>query len=468
MPFTKKFIALLSLMLVAIPGFLHAQYNIKQNRAWIFGRNTGVSFATGSPVVVSSSLFTDEGSASLADTAGNLLFYTQGDSVWNRNNVVMPNGHSLAPFSCNSTTQAAVIVPVMGTTSKYYLFSMEHILASGRLAYSIVDMSLDGGLGDVPAATKGIMIDSGFAEKMLAVRGNCCIWLIVHKVDSAKFFAYKITSSGINLTPVISKVGAYNDYEGYGVIKVSPDRSKIALTHFELGADTSRTELYDFNAATGIVSHYRLLNRYDNPYGAEFSPDNSKLYVHHWTFGKLLQYNVGLSTDAAIVASEFDVAVGINVGSDMRLGPDSNIYFSKYHSYLDRINDPNLAGAACNYVDMAVDLSPGMAILGMPALYWADSACPSTALQPASAPEERIAIYPNPAKGRLNISLPGAGVSDVQVLDMTGRIRAIASGLAGKQVSLDISDLPDGNYVVRVNYEGEIYRRAIVVEGNER
>jgi hypothetical protein len=462
----QKTFVLLLLLLANVHCTVHAQFYTKQNKIWKFGRNTGISFATGVPVPVSSAIYTDEGCAAVGDTSGNMLFYTQGDSIWNRNDVVMPNGAGLVPFSCNSTSQAAVIVPVIGTTTKYYVFSLEHILASGCLAYSIVDMSLDGGLGDVPVATRGLPIDSGFTEKMVAVRGNCCIWLLVHKADSAKFYAYKITASGINFTPVISSVGVYPNYHGYGVIKISPNRTKLALTHFELTADTSRTELYDFNANTGIVSNCRILNTYSNPYGAEFSPNSSKLYVHHWTYGKLLQYDITGTTAGAIKATEYVVASSLTIGSDMRLGPDSNIYFSSNHSYLDRINDPNNSGSACNYTSNTIDLGAGTCILGLPPVYWSDTACPTGAPLIADAVQQLL-VYPNPANSIINIIVPGKGNCNIQLLDMTGRVWVTTTGAAENHTTLSTDGIPDGQYVVRADAaDGTIFRTTIVVHKN--
>lgn len=466
MPHTGKSLALICFLMAIIPACLHAQFHTKQNKVWIFGRNAGINFTSGTAVPISSDIYTDEGSASVADTAGNLLFYSQGDSVWNRNNEVMPNGAGLAPFSCLSTTQAAVIVPVNGSATQYYLFSLEHILASGRLAYSIVDMSLDGGLGDVLPSAKGILIDSGFSEKMMVVRGQCCMWLLLHKVDNPEFYAYKITGAGIDTDAVVSSVGTNTDYEGYGVIKISPDRSKIALTHFELSSfEPSRTELYDFNPATGIVSNARVLNTYSTPYGAEFSANSKKLYVHHWTYGKLLQYDVSLPTTAAIIASEYTVAGSLTTGSDMRLAPDSNIYFSSSPYDLSRINDPDLSGSACNYVANFLDMSPNTVVLGLPALYWSDTTCPPTTIQAAPTGTPGISVYPNPAKDKLNITLPGNGISDIQLIDILGRPRLTAMHQTGKQVTLDISGLPNGNYNLRVEYEGNIYRSAVVIDG---
>src|SRR5690606_10314538 len=100
----------------------------------------------------------DEGVASVADpSTGTLLFYSDGGTCWNQNDVAMPNGSGLSGNSLNSyysTTQGVCIVPMPGDAQKYYLFSLESSAlfdepTSLNLYYSIVDMSLDNGMGDI-------------------------------------------------------------------------------------------------------------------------------------------------------------------------------------------------------------------------------------------------------------------------------------------------------------------------------
>lgn len=69
-----------------------------QNEAnnWYFGYNAGLSFSTDPPTpLTNGALVTGEGSAVISDVNGNLLFYTDGSTVWNANHVVMPNGTGL-------------------------------------------------------------------------------------------------------------------------------------------------------------------------------------------------------------------------------------------------------------------------------------------------------------------------------------------------------------------------------------
>src|SRR5690606_15019352 len=101
------------------------------------------------PIEIQSNMYAHEAAASICDPNGNLLFYTQGDKVWDRNHNLMPNGQDLVPNGLGiglnptaSTAQGALIVPIPGSEFKrYYVFSLtaisggNHVSMAGRLYY---------------------------------------------------------------------------------------------------------------------------------------------------------------------------------------------------------------------------------------------------------------------------------------------------------------------------------------------
>src|SRR6187401_1070532 len=131
-----------------------------ENNQWCFGSLSGLDFNSGSPVAVSSQVNTTEGSSSIADAAGNLLFYSDGITVWNKNHIAMPNGTGLNGGV--SSTQSALIVAQPQTPTIYYVFTTAEAQGATGFCYSIVDMTLQGGLGDV--TTKNIQLFTPSAE----------------------------------------------------------------------------------------------------------------------------------------------------------------------------------------------------------------------------------------------------------------------------------------------------------------
>jgi|GEM_PF-2258667 len=363
----KIYITVLLTLLFPLGAFAQGEGNI-----WVFGTGAGIDFNSGSAVAISSSCTGAEGTASICTEDGDLLMYSNGKSVWNRENDMMPEGASLMASDPSSTSQASAIVPVPGSDSLFYVFSLEALGSDGGLYYSIVDMSLDGGLGDVIADETGILIDDGLCEKMTVVAGECeNVWLIVHSNSVNEYYSYEITEEGIS-APVVSVIGD-GDFEGgyeVGVIKVSSDRTKmIASLYPGFSTGENGAEMYDFDPVTGIISNREVLIDASSDlwaggfyYGACFSPDDSKAYFSNGT--QLVQFDLSLATTADIIASGTYIA-SVAYG-DMKAGPDGKIYVvSSFGGSLSTINSPNLAGTACDYDAASFDLD-GTVTFGLP------------------------------------------------------------------------------------------------------
>jgi len=365
----RKSLLLIMLVCIISLGQLHAQYNLPESRIWAMGNDVGLDFTDiNNPVPISTSLANgNEAAASICDTGGHLLFYSNGQEVWNKNGAAMPNGTSLIPAggSTLSTTQGAVIVPMPDSAGKYYLFSLTQV-SNCQLYCNVIDMSLDGGLGDVDvnfSLRLQSLGDSALTEKMTVVAGcNNSVWLMVHSQGTNVFRAYQVTSAGINLTPVISVVGTFpgTSYQ-QGVIKFSPDRTKMLTCDF-VGTSTSGAgiEVYDFDYTTGILSNTQVLDA-ASYYGGTFSADGLKVYAQSPATSAVYQWDL-----TAANPSGTKLMLGSSGQyTDMKLGPDGKIYFGAlagspgYNNYrfMGRVNSPDSAGIACAFQDSVTALT---------------------------------------------------------------------------------------------------------------
>ncbi len=347
----------------------YAQYNSIRNNKWALGDFYGLDFSDPShPVPFPSSMDNAEGEASICDVNGNILFYTNGSIVWDKNGAVMPNGTSLAGTTSAtlSTTQGALIVPVPNNADRYYVFSLTAV-SNCKLYCNQVDMTLNNGLGAVDASfpLRNTVLKSNLTEKMTAVAGdNNDVWVMLHGENTDTFFAYHITATGINLTPVASKAGSF-PLAAYqqGVIKFSPERSKLLSCNFRSNQPTNAgLEVFDFDVLTGIVSNPVTLD-HNSYYGGTFSPDNTKVYAESTNtlnVGAVYQFDL-----TAITPSSSKTFLGsCGQYTDMKLGPDGKIYFGALpasqgfsnYKYLGRINYPDNAGILCGFQDSVTSL----------------------------------------------------------------------------------------------------------------
>ncbi len=338
-----------------------------QANIWYFGINAGVDFSSGSPVALTNgALATSEGSACISDKNGNLLFYTDGIKVWNRNHIQMTNGFGM--LGDPSSAQSAIIVPKPGNPNWYYIFTVAAAGGAGGFCYSEVDMTLNGGLGDVIAGTKNTQLFTPSAEKCTAAKhaNGLYVWVIAHGFNNNTYHSYLVDCNGVG-PAVNTNVGQVEGWPGWGCMQSSPDGQKLACA-----VRNSGFEVVDFNNATGVVSNPVNLGLGGDDYGISFSPDNNLLYGLRITPGTIYQWNLQAGTPAAIAASVITLgtAAGTNApynGGSMQLGPDGKLYICQYQQpFLSVINSPNTLGAGCNLQFNAVNLSGRNSTLGLP------------------------------------------------------------------------------------------------------
>ncbi len=358
------------LILIALTTTLAAQ---KEANIWYFGHNAGLDFNSGAPVPLTDGVMnTDEGCASIADDNGALLFYTDGKYVWNKNHTQMPNGEGL--LGHKSSTQSAVIVPKPGALNIYYIFTVDYTANAGGIAYSEVDMTLDGGLGDV-TALKNVQLVTPACEKITAVLHENLqdIWVIGHGWNTNNYLAWLVSSGGVNSNPVISSIGSFvgtdgaNDFNAIGYLKASAEGDRIAAAHWY---DLNRVEIFDFDNATGQLSNPIALTNFTGSgcYGVEFAPSEPILYVSERTYdGYLYQYDLSSNNEAAINNSRITLDSFEGRWGALQLGPDGRMYVSKRSSsYLGVINQPDILGMGCDYVDEGAFLGGQLSWIGLP------------------------------------------------------------------------------------------------------
>jgi gliding motility-associated-like protein len=363
-----------------------------QNNNWIFGYGARLNFSGPIPVGSSNAAInSNESTASVSDpNTGQLLFYTDGRKVWNANNQVMPNGANLLGGFYNSCTQGALIVPFPEDNQRYYLFTLEELEAlslspvvDNGLRYSVVDMTLNGGLGDVQVATLNTPLATDLTEKLIVIRSTEIqgFWVIAHKKNVNEFLAWKIDACGVTAQPVVSTVGSifasvpFGATEAWsGAMDASPDGNRIGMP-----VDWSdRIEFFDFNKTTGVVSNPLTVNVTDDStppflrkYGACFSPDGSKFY--YTNINSVYQLNLSTYTSAAIESSNtliYSPILEPNVYPCLQIeqAPNNKLYVAIGNAgRLDAISSPNSLGLGCGYEDNAVSFSPATCQLGLPA-----------------------------------------------------------------------------------------------------
>ncbi len=349
---------LVCLAILTISSTTHAQ---KQGNYWYFGNFAGLNFNTNPPTPLDNGMLnTQEGCATISDENGNLLFYTDGIKVFNKNHAIMSNGNNLTGDP--SSSQSGIIVPDPGNANRFYVFTVS-AYSNSNLSYSIVDMTLDNGLGNV-TSTKNVSILTGTEETVASVFGNNFYWIITHKRGTNNYYAYKLSSTGLDIAnPVITSIGFTTTSSGdIGHIKTDVTGNKLVQTFYMGGV----TEVYDFNRVTGVLSNVRKLT-VASSYGVEFSPNGKLLYVHGFGAGTY-QFNLeaGSGSAADIQNSRVTLSSGTSEGA-IQVAVNGKIYLANYNqTSLSVINNPNVVGTGCNYVRGGLSLGTKRSTIGLP------------------------------------------------------------------------------------------------------
>ncbi len=349
----------------------------QKNNQWYFGEMAGIDFNNGASAITDNNLMTSPAAASsISDANGDLLFYTNGVSVWNKEHELMLNGDNIGGDS--TSTQGAMIVPVPGDSTIFYVFTTDPVWGdySYDVRYAMVDIKKDTARGEVIFKNRPLFTNS--TERMTATAvGGSIIWLITHEYGNNVFRAYPITEDGIG-APVISAAGSVHRFSeernGTATMTVGNGNTRIAVALQD--SVSNFVELFSFTDSTGMVDDFLQIDLTEPipslAYGVAFSPSLEKLYVS--TSGgssKLLQYDLDSinapTAKADIEATKFEIATSSEEYGTLQIGPDGIIYLAVENSgSLGTINNPNGDDISSSFVEDGFNLEGRTSRLGLP------------------------------------------------------------------------------------------------------
>lgn len=356
------------LVLILFSIICFTSYGQREANIWYFGQYAGLDFNSGVPVpLLNGRINRWEGVACFSDSLGNLLFYTDGDSIWNKFHLPMKNGVGLGGH--NSSTESAIIVPLPKNDSVYYVFTVDAEGGPNGLAYSIVNIRRFNDSGEV--VVKNIKLIDRVSEKVTAVKhqNNKDFWIISHEWNTDSFYVFLLTDTGLS-SPIIQEIGTGHYDIGphgnnaVGYMRASPNGSKLALVL----QVNEIIEVYDFDNLTGIISNPIIIHdTLGSPYGVEFSPDSKMLYFT----SRFSLFQVDLSSNNQQQINNSLKLIGSSPSNNffgaLQLATNGKIYLAHDNQpYLGVINNPTDSGLNCNFVLNGVYLQGRLSRLGLP------------------------------------------------------------------------------------------------------
>jgi gliding motility-associated-like protein len=349
-------LALFWCLILVGPHFVSAQ---KEEAIWYLGSGQALNFVSDPPKVlptggVSTTDDTGNGFANVADSAGNMLFFTDAHNVmwWkapgtieivNRGEDLYGNGDRL------------VIIKKPGARWQYYLFYLgDGQRLNNEILYCIVN--IDPATKRASVVDRNLLLYEGLhgAFTITAGCGGKEFWLVgdadVNATEGTdKMFAYKINETGISEKVVSAPISMTQS----GAYRFSPDGTKLFFNFS--GPTSSGSAIADFDHTTGIVSNVKVIGPCCG-FG-EFSSNATKLYVNYPDADKIINIKQYDLTSATLTSATIQTPA--MAGTKMQIARDGNIFIiltKNSFPQLGIINNPNLGPAECDF--QALDVFP--------------------------------------------------------------------------------------------------------------
>jgi hypothetical protein len=345
-------------------------------------------------------------------------------------------------------------------------------------------MNANAGLGKVTQRMIPLMQNARFRKtQMMACRhGNGKDWwLLKQEGDSANVHTFLFTQDSVYDKGVqVFNEPIWGAWDIRGQSTFNSSGTMYATTSH--GSSTGLIFIADFDRCNGILTNPHTIQM---PFGSMhdpsdttkkerlsvglcFSPNNELLYVISYT--NVYQYDLTDSTwfHVAGIDTVYSAAQGYETAY---MGPDGKIYIGNFggtSKQMSRIDNPDIKGAGCNFCPrcLRLDSLGSTAYVGTPPCMpnyglGADPCWPVSIGQLDNEVMSQLVTYPNPASDEIMVESESFRNNkyELSILNLFGQKVLEQKGKSfNDKLSIDISDLPKGVYVLRVN---EFVRRVV-------
>jgi hypothetical protein len=422
--------------------------------------------------------------ASICDTNGNLLFYTNGQWIANFKGDTIKNSEHFNPGYLTDTfyqhglgaTQAALILPHPQANCLYDLFHVSEQFSDGSepralyLGRSTVDMCLNNGEGEMMLKNQHLIDDSLIWGRLTATKhGNGRDWWVVsHEWNTQRYYLFLLTPDS-TYGPFTQTIGQIHKVDNFGMASFSPDGNYYAMIS---PVYDHKLDILKFDRCTGFFTDVIVSEVLPDTstywwMSVAFSPDSRFLYAIQ--IKEIWQYDLWASD---VQASKVLVAVYEPFLAPFytdfflaQLAPDNKIYIStvNFDSLIHVIDQPNESGAACNVLQNQNGVWLPTDNVSLPNLPNYDlgvlPGSPCDTLTTTSGITFQIfnfTVQPNPVSDWLNIIYHTEQDAVFELVDLHGhRVAQVQLYHYFKNRLLNVKKLPAGLYAYSIKIKGE-------------
>lgn len=350
----------------SIPGIAPDQ----RANIWYFGNEAGINFnPPGTAAITDGAMDALEGCTAVSDRNGQIIFYTDGDILFDQTHAQIDVGLGGTPNAIGSAAQSVISVAVPGDETLFYIFTTQNTDPSSpeyNFSYSLFDLKQNNGLGAV--VEKNVVL---FAKSTARVTASAN-WVIMHEYGNNNFRAYPISTNGVG-NAVVSSIG--EDYgiisaeNGKGYMKFGGNNLAVAVNEDNGGGINNFLDVFDFDAGSGEVSNLRRADltaagSSGLTYGIEFGGVKIFVSINNGGSSQIMEYWLDTNDSLNLIAPI--ISTGVEIGA-IQLAPDGQIYVAENgSSALGTIQVGGDSATASTYTAGAFSLAGKSSQLGLP------------------------------------------------------------------------------------------------------
>ncbi len=313
--------------------------------------------------------------ATICNAQGDFLMSTNGIWIANANNDTMMNGKGLNPNGITGNwqyglpmTSNALFLPYPGDTSRYILFHHTttfdgYSYTANELYNSVVDISINGGLGSVIQKNNIVVADTfNWGIGACKHANGRDWWIVMSKHNTDSIFTCLLSKNGI-IETYWQELSTPRSWYNLSQLSFSRLGDEFYLTYYDSATVNYYLAISAFDRCTGYLQSASIIQLTNNEVVWGLCPSTSGKYVYACSSSKVFQINSdSLTVDTVAYYDGFISPPNLTCCAttfwNMYLAANGKIYITSGSGvqHLHEMNFPDSAGVACDVQQHSINL----------------------------------------------------------------------------------------------------------------
>jgi hypothetical protein len=414
--------------------------------------------------------------ASISDTAGNLLFFSNGCEIFNNQGKTIKNGNNINPgemhdWVCSkigyNAPKGMTFLPFPNNPNQYFIihtgmrYTPTQSLTQGPLYFSLLNGDGDNGSGEL-ISKNNILTNAQVEPFSVAKHGNGRDWWIIcPENNSNKYHLWLLNPNGISEIS-IQEVGPDMNCKSIGSTAFSPNGTRFGRHQ------NCETAVFKFDRCSGLLMYEQSFYQPNYLFGGggiAFSPEGDRLF----TTGQLtiLQADLTKSNPTLDTALIWNTQWGVSLGL-MQYSPFSEILIGGMSRtpYFSLISKPAFGGNSLGFQPTGINLPyfHARSVPNFPNFLLNElkgSICDTLGINSVSNLHEQLTfnVFPNPTSNFLIFEVKKEKDARFlyKITNQLGQIIQSGDSFFNQKKTIELKDFQQGLYFLQLYSEENLF-----------